>query len=490
MFREAADWIKRHSINAQCLPISNRQNVPYPEVTGYCIPTLLEVGEHELAKKFAQFLITIQNPDGSFSAANTSNEKFVFDTGQVIRGWVAIAPRLPEVLEPLRRACDWIVKNADSQTGRFIMPKPGGLWNLGPRGEVSEGIHLYVIQPLREAAELLNTPHIRKAADRALNYYLDSLELTRFETPNALTHFYGYIQEALFETGCADLAIAGMCSAAKFQQSNGAVPAYHDVTWICAPGLAQLAKVWFLLEEKERGQAALVFSRNLQNYTGGFYGSYGVRAGYFPAEEISWAAKFFIDAELLSIQSHFNNTSNLYSTTISEEDGRAHAVLANVSDARKILDVGCGKGRYATLLKSHFPNRDIYAVDISEEMMLTIPNTIQTRKASIQNIPFNNDTFDLVYCVEALEHAPNPAAAIEEMARLVRPGGRLIIVDKNREKLGALKIEQWENWFGGQALADIMSHCGLDTTFSEISYDNKAADGLFLCWKGIKRLNF
>lgn len=299
MLKQAVQWVKRHAIEGRCVPISNRQRAPYPEVTGYWIPTLLQVGEVDMAKKFALFLTSIQNPDGSFSLDN-SNEKFVFDTGQIIRGWVAIAPQMPEIHDALRRACEWIVAGADPQTGKFKVPAPGNMWSLGRRGEVNEGIHLYVIQPLREAAAFLNAPHIRAAADKALNAYITTLDITNFDRPNSLTHFYTYIQEALVETGCRDLAVAGMNSVARYQLNNGSVPAYFDVPWICTPGLAQLAKVWFMLGENKRGEAALNFLQGLQNYTGGFYGSYGPLSEYFPADEISWAPKYIIDAELLS----------------------------------------------------------------------------------------------------------------------------------------------------------------------------------------------
>ena len=287
MLKKAVQWVKSNSLDGCCVPVSDRQHTPYPEVTGYWIPTFLQVGEHELAEKFAKFLISVQNPDGSFSLDN-ANDKYVFDTGQVIRGWVSIASRLPEVLEPMHRACQWIVSGADPLTGKFMAPAPGGAWNLGVRGEVSEGIHTYTIQPMREAAEILGAPHIRQAADRALQAYIATLDLTNFARPHALTHFYAYIQEALVETGHRDLAIEGMNSVAQYQQSNGSVPAYFDVPWICSPGLAQLAKVWYMLGEKRRADAGLGFLRSLQNYTGGFYGSYGPFSEYFPADEIGY----------------------------------------------------------------------------------------------------------------------------------------------------------------------------------------------------------
>lgn len=303
MLQQAVRWIQRNHLNGQAIPISQRQSRPYPEVTGYYIPTLLSIGETTLAEQFARWLVTVQNPNGSFSL-HDPNICYVFDTGQVIRGWVSILDRLPELAMPLERACDWIIQSAAPDTGRFACPPPRGDWSLGARGEVNEGIHLYVLKPLRDAAKLLNKPHIHAATDKALSFYLKNLSLTDFSRPNALTHFYGYIQEALVELGCLHEARKGMAAVALYQQDNGGVPGYHDVHWVCSTGLAQLAKVWYLLGDLERADRAMAFLAQFQNASGGFYGSYGINSTYFPAEEISWAVKYAIEAEQLRIAHH------------------------------------------------------------------------------------------------------------------------------------------------------------------------------------------
>jgi len=101
-------------------------------------------------------------------------------------------------------------------------------------------------------------------------------------------------------------------------------------------------------------------------------------------------------------------------------------------------------------------------------------------------MPFRDEEFDLVYCVEALEHVPNPHAALKEMTRVLRSGGELVIIDKNADRLGALKIERWERWFGRQELMNTMSALGIACTASELAYEGNDADGLFLCWQGVK----
>ena len=71
------------------------------------------------------------------------------------------------------------------------------------------------------------------------------------------------------------------------------------MSWVCATGLAQLAIAWWKLGQREPAQRAFRCLQRLQNPSGGFYGSYGAGAQYFPRQEISWAAKFFIDLSLL-----------------------------------------------------------------------------------------------------------------------------------------------------------------------------------------------
>lgn len=484
MLQQAIQWIKHHHFEGEGITVTHRNLRPYPEVSGYTIPTLLSVGETTLAEQFARWLVKVQNRDGSFSLDNPAIS-YVFDTGQVIRGWVSILHRLPELAEPLQRACQWIISTADT-SGRLRCPLPGGDWSLGNRGEVNEAIHLYVLKPLIDAAQLLNSSAIEKAARHSLNYYLVHSDVTQFTQANALTHFYAYIQEALFELNCDDKVKQGMEKVAHFQQDNGAVPGYHDVNWVCSTGLAQLAKVWYLLNDTARADKAMEFLMQLQNGSGGFYGSYGIGATYFPIEEISWAAKYAIDAEQLRIAKHFDQTAYQYAPTIHPNDGRAQIILREVGQAKKILDAGCGKGRYAALIKHAFPQTEVHAIDVSDEMLRHVPPTITSKNASIQHLPYPTHSFDFIYCIEALEHVPNPSAAIKEMYRVLSPGGRIVIIDKNNAKKGALEIEKWERWFDQQELNELLKQVGLKTTTEWVSYDGRPADGLFIAWIGIK----
>lgn len=487
MLEGAVRWVQRHVLASGGIAISSQQRVAYPEVTGYYVPTLLGLGERDLARAFADWLVTVQRADGSFGGPG-AEESFAFDTGQVVRGWTAMLPTHPELATPLRRACDWLLAAGDAATGRLPVPRPGAAWSLGERGEVSEAIHLYVLAPLAAAGDLLDEPRYRRFAERGRDYYLGAVDCTRFDAPNHLTHFYAYVQEALLELGCQDEARRGMADVARWQQENGAIPAYSDVPWVCATGIAQLAGVWFRLGETARAEHALAFLAALQNQSGGFFGSYGVGAAYFPDQEPSWGVKYAIEAEHRRIASHFDATADQYRPEIAADDGRVRAVLAAFGDlgARRVLDAGAGKGRYAALLKRTFPSAEVTALDVSAEMLRHVPPGITTVRHSLLDMPFPDASFDAVLCVEALEHAVRIPEAVRELARVLAPGGTLVVIDKNRAQLGALAMPTWERWFDPEELLTLLRALGLSAEVGGVGYDGREADGLFLCWTARK----
>ena len=284
----ALAWFRQHMVPGQGIIVHTLEPVAYPEVTGYFVPTLYGWGERELARTCTRWLLSIQMADGAFPAPD--GVPYTFDTGQVIRGLCAALGDMDGIEAPLRKACDWVVKQVAAD-GRLTTPSTE-LWS----GIANDLIHTYVLPPLAEAGRILRVAEYSEAARFVLAYYKKQDGLVPF---NRLSHFHAYAMEALCELGELELAARGMADVERCQRGDGSIPAYPDVEWICSPGIAQYAIVWYTLGKKRPADLALRYLEKIQNRSGGFYGSYGEGAKYIPKAEISWAVKYLLDAHRL-----------------------------------------------------------------------------------------------------------------------------------------------------------------------------------------------
>ncbi|MDO8869860.1 MAG: class I SAM-dependent methyltransferase [Methanobacteriaceae archaeon] len=92
----------------------------------------------------------------------------------------------------------------------------------------------------------------------------------------------------------------------------------------------------------------------------------------------------------------------------------------------KILDVGCGKANYLKNIHELRPDLQLYGIDIGD-MNSSIPSFINFQKASGDNIPFENNMFDLLVCFHVIEHLLNPYDFMIEFHRVVKSNGLLYI---------------------------------------------------------------
>ena len=154
---------------------------------------------------------------------------------------------------------------------------------------------------------------------------------------------------------------------------------------------------------------------------------------------------------------------------------------------KRVLDVGCGKGRFARVLGEQFPGADVWGLDISEEMLSFVPACVKTQAGSMTELPFAASSFDCVYATESLEHAVEIERAVSEMCRVLKPGGRLAIIDKNAEHWGRFKTPAWERWFQRGELEKLLRRDCREVRSEFLSYwEDVAPDGLFLVWFATK----
>ena len=154
---------------------------------------------------------------------------------------------------------------------------------------------------------------------------------------------------------------------------------------------------------------------------------------------------------------------------------------------KKVLDAGCGKGRFARVLQEQNARARVTGLDISEAMLRGVPPCVGKVAGVLTALPFAAAAFDCVYATESLEHAVDTGTAVAELCRVLKPGGRLVIIDKNAEHWGKLQTPAWERWFDRRELEKLLGqHCRtVESDF--ISYwEDVAPDGMFIVWTAVK----
>ncbi|HXP85288.1 MAG TPA: methyltransferase domain-containing protein [Bryobacteraceae bacterium] len=192
------------------------------------------------------------------------------------------------------------------------------------------------------------------------------------------------------------------------------------------------------------------------------------------------------------IRAFFNRAASdeeHYPSTIDPRILHVKLVLDHIGDitSGRVADVGCGKGRFARIVKERHPSASVIALDVAEAMLASVPPGIERAAASMTALPLAAGCCDAAYATESLEHAVDIPAAVGELCRVVRPGGRIVIIDKSAEAWGRLETPAWERWFDRNELERLLARHCREVSSRPISYwEDVEPDGLFLAWLAIK----
>lgn len=125
----------------------------------------------------------------------------------------------------------------------------------------------------------------------------------------------------------------------------------------------------------------------------------------------------------------------------------AFDIMGYVTDAERILDLGCGSGALITFIKKSFPLKVCCGIDLSPIAVNKAAEKSRKQGLDIRFIvadiekdaPYFNDGFDLIIAHEVFEHLVNPDKAVMNAAKLLKKNGILVIIAPNRLVRAPLK---------------------------------------------------
>lgn len=116
-------------------------------------------------------------------------------------------------------------------------------------------------------------------------------------------------------------------------------------------------------------------------------------------------------------------------------------VWAEISPIDTVLDVACGTGEFERLLLAEYSSQQIVGIDISEKMLAIAKlkcsayPQVSFQTASASTLPFDSDSFDVIVSANAFHYFDDPLAALKEMRRVLKPDGKVIVLDWCRDYL-------------------------------------------------------
>jgi ubiquinone/menaquinone biosynthesis C-methylase UbiE len=136
----------------------------------------------------------------------------------------------------------------------------------------------------------------------------------------------------------------------------------------------------------------------------------------------------------------------------------------------KVLDCGIGTGAMTLALASEIQGMfDLSAVDISPLMLEQAAVNLnrlgigcRSQLADIRALPYAPESFDLVMCAHAVEHLETPQTALNEMCRVLKPGGTLLVITTRKSVVGAFIHLKWRTHrFDPATVRGWLQQCGL-----------------------------
>lgn len=112
---------------------------------------------------------------------------------------------------------------------------------------------------------------------------------------------------------------------------------------------------------------------------------------------------------------------------------------AGVRSGEQVLDLACGTGELLSRIATDTPGSELTGVDLSPKMVerarkkLADEPNARVERADAHDLPFADDTFDVVVCANTFHYFTHPEQVLGEVRRVLRPEGRLVLLDWCRD---------------------------------------------------------
>jgi SAM-dependent methyltransferase len=141
----------------------------------------------------------------------------------------------------------------------------------------------------------------------------------------------------------------------------------------------------------------------------------------------------------------------------------------DVRGCKRILDAGCGNGRYSRfLLRQADADAVVTGFDYSQQMLHRARSRLHSDRvglvaADLTRLPYADGSFEAIVCGWVLEHLPDPRPGLRELARVLRPGGKLLLLATEDTLTGAMCSRLWHcRTYNRQLLRQVCTECGLN----------------------------
>ena len=206
----------------------------------------------------------------------------------------------------------------------------------------------------------------------------------------------------------------------------------------------------------------------------------------------------------------WDRAAPLYERYWSDQLAPAQRLLleqAALRSGERVLDVACGTGLVTfEAAASVGASGHVLATDISEAMVAHLAaaaaarglTQVEARRMDAESLDVPDGAFDAVVCGWALEHLPDPEPGLRELARVLRPGGKFLLLVTEDTLTGAMCSRLWHcRTYNRDKLREVCARCGLvwgrEMWFSKLHRALKLGGIIVECgwegWRGRKRGN-